>query len=574
MKSKSVKQSLRYKSWKKTQYDKAVRNLKKIINSDYFDSVANSKIAKNMYAYIQSASAIELTLLPKYSETYSDRIQARLIEGAGVAANIRMRKLLKQAVEDLLDLGIQHSILDRLYEFKRVRKILDTQPSTFSSLTGNIVDFVVDDSDYDVAEFNSLDDLSSKELESIIKSEKELNRMADSLDKMEERGELADFPTKNRRLARMSYEERYRFLFLIKDIDNFRARAEASKKDFVANTYLENRRGVLANDFQSKYDDYIKARVASFVAEESRYMTTIKGKDTSAAKATDDIRRKLAEKDRALLKGTLSEKDLRREISRKQRQYENRAQMFLATEVSTAYNFGKLIGFSSLEDLNKRFRWNADWELEVRNSNGDYEVCEACALMDGNTYTVRDLLVIGTQLDVGAGGFGRTRTNRTDFKNPSLPQIPFHPHCACFWSLDDDNMRLDSEQIYEDIPINSVRQLDPEGKIVPKAKGNLAASLAGVGLLVGSAYLLSRSNYWNAFASSVMGRYTFPTKPFTDTVVDTANYVSETYAPDIATAVKNTIMDAAESASVARPISTPAAPTVSTPLPKVPVPTI
>jgi hypothetical protein len=573
MKSKSAKQSLRYKLWKKTQYDKAIRKLKNIINSDYFDSIANTKIAKNIYSYIQDASTMELTLLPKYSEVYSDRIQTRLIEGAGVAANIRMKKLLKQAVDELLDLGIQHSILDRLYEFKRVRKILDNQPANFSSLTGNLVDFVVNDTDYGVAEFNSLDDLTPKELESIIKSEKELNRMADSLDKMEERGELADFPTKNSRIARMSYEERYRFLFLIKDIDNFRARAEASKKKFVADTYLENRRGVLANDFQSKYDDYIKARVASFISEESRYMTSIKGKDASAANATDDIRRKLAEKDRALLKGTLSAKDLRKEISKKQKQYENRAQMFLATEVSTAYNFGKLIGFSSLEDLNKRFRWNADWELQTRNSNGDYEVCDACAAMDGNTYTVRDLLVIGTQLDVGAGGFGKNRSNRTDFKNPSLPQIPFHPMCNCYWTLEDDNMRLDSEQIYEDIPIDSVRQLDPEGKLVPKAKGNLVASLAGVGLLVGSAYLLSRSNYWNAFASSVMGKYTFPTKTFTNTVLDTVDYVTDTYTPDIAKAVTDTVMDAAGSAATARPISVPT-PTVPRVLPDIPVPTI
>lgn len=577
MKSKSAKQSLRYKSWKKTQYDKAIRKLKNIINSEYFDSVANSKIAKNMYDYIQAASTIELTLLPKYSDTYSDRIQTRLIEGAGVAANIRMKKLLKQALEDLLDLGIQHSILDRLYEFKRVRKILDSQPANFSSLTGDIVDFVVDDTDYGVAEFNSLDDLTPTELKSIIKSEKELDRMADSLDKMEERGELTDFPTKNSRIARMSYEERYRFLFLMKDIDNFKARAEASKRQFVANTYLEHRRGVLANDFQSKYDEYIKARVASFINEESRYMTNIKGKQTSASDATDDIRRKLAEKDRAFLKGTLSAKDLRKELSIKQKQYENRAQMILATEVSTAYNFGKLIGFSSLEDLNKRFRWNADWELETRNSNGDYEVCDACAAMDGNTYTVRDLLVIGTQLDVGAGGFGKNR-NRTDFKNPSLPQIPFHPHCNCYWTLEDDNMRLDSEQIYEDIPIDSVRQLDPEGKIVPKAKGNLLASLAGVGLLVGSGYLLSRSNYWNAFASSVMGRYTFPTKTFTDTVLDTVDYVTETYTPDIAKAVTDTVMDAAGSAAVARPIPTPiptlSTPNISTTVQNIPVPTI
>jgi hypothetical protein len=218
--------------------------------------------------------------------------------------------------------------------------------------------------------------------------------------------------------------------------------------------------------------------------------------------------------------------------------------MIIATEVSTAYNFGKLIGFSGMQDLEKKFIWNADWELQFTSQY--YEVCEHCKSMDGREFTVRELLVIGTQLDVGAGGFGKSG-RRTDFKNPSLPMIPSHPHCNCYWTLEQDDRRFESEDIYEDIPIEEINNIDPQRQIIPSTKGNLAMQLAGAGLVVGGAFLLSRSNMWNTFAAALANRNPLPFKQIGDVMDDTLQYVADEFSDDIGVAVSNTVRDIANS---------------------------
>lgn len=549
---KSKQQSVRYRIFKKVEYDRTMSKAKKSLQDIPMLSLAYSKVSRNIANYIKSTPETELILLPLFKEEVIEKKTKELSAGSSQAANIRFRRSLKESVSSLIDLGIKHTILDRLYDFKRVRDVLDGKPGRFSSFNSNIAQFILngDKEEYGIANFNRFDELNKKDQDAIIRADNELNRLSDSLDTLEERGELDKFfSTRRGRIARMSYEERYRFLYLTYDIDNFLQRANASKFSFISDTYIRNRHQVLADDYSGKYDDYIRERIAKFLREESRYISSIKNKEFSVDGLAKDIETQLRLKDK-------NEQGIgRKELNKRKKQYQNRAETIIATETSTAYNFGKLIGFSSLEDINKKFKWNNDWELETRDPEGKYQVCDYCFSMGGKTFTVAELLVIGTQLDRGLGGFGRSGRN-TDFKNPSLPMIPGHPNCACYWTLEDDDMKLTSEQIYDDVPIESVRELDPEGKFLPKAQNTLAQSLLGAGMIVGGAYLLSRTNYWNTFVNNtILKRYTFPIKDITEVVGDTLEYISDNFDDDITQSFVNTVKDATDSATSSRIIS-------------------
>jgi hypothetical protein len=536
-----IKQNLKYSSWKKVEYDKAKRRIRDGLKKDTLKQSAYPKAAENIADYIKNTSELELSLLPRFNQERITSISKRLGEGTGQAANIRMRSVLKDSVTSMLDLGTRHTIMDMLYQIPDVKNIFKRKLTrNFSSLTGDLTTFVLDNAQ--IANFNDYDDLNAKDRKDIEKAEKYLDRMADSLDKLEERGDLDDFPDKLSRLTRQSYEERYRYLYLITNIDNYRKRAEASKNSFVSDEYLRRRHGVLAQDFGSTYDEYIKSILANFLQEESRYMTSIKNKDIRIDELKEDIRRKLMERDINNLTGRVTDERLRETIAKRQQAYENRAEMFIATETSTAYNFGKLIGFSSIEDSNKKFTWNADWELMTRNSSGDYEVCQACSDMDGNTYPLSELIENGVNLDVGPGGYGSNRDNRTDFKNPSIPQIPFHPHCNCYWTFEPDLKQLELEEQGEEAPIDSQQAEQPVDS--PTAgSGNTLATVAGAGLLVGGAFLLSRSNYWQTFLRATSRPYRTTGGALSTIVMDTGSYITREFDDDIATSVLRILLE-------------------------------
>jgi hypothetical protein len=539
--------SLRYRSFKKAQFDKQRRDNLKSMTDKPIDFFADEKIAKNIASYIDKTSIGELDLLYLYSDTALENKITSFLPDVASAAKIRFKKTLRQGYIDFLDLGIQHTILDYLYMLPKVKGVLDKSPARFSSFDGTLTDFVLGNSET-IAEFNSYDDLTKKEKDAIDRADNELNRLANSLDRLGSNGKPGGSSTIDKyalsrtgRLARMSFEERYRFLIIMQDIDNFKKRAEVSKKNFVADTYLDRRYQVLEEDLTGKYNEYVKQRIASFLKEETRYLSTLKGRGASVEELSRDIQAKLAEYDRKVNK--LSKKATQAQTNRTR--YGRRAETIIATEVSTAYNFGKLLGFSGPEDLEKRLTWRADWELQSNRSN--YEVCKYCSLMNGTSYTVRELLVIGTQLDIGAGGFGKDwpAGGRTAFKNPSLPMIPGHPNCSCFWEIAGLEERLTSEELYEDVPIESVKQLDPNALTVPSKAGTLAMQVAGAGLLVGGAFLLARSNLWNTAFSSMFNKntYTFPLVPFDDVLENVVKYSDDVFDDSVTQAVTDTVIN-------------------------------
>jgi hypothetical protein len=533
-----VIKNLRYTSWKKVEFDKLSKKVRGKLKTKAIEEAAYPEIAKNIAKYIKEKSELELVLLPKFSSDRIDSISSDLSKGGSVAAINQMRIVLKESVGSLLDLGVKHTIADMLHTMPKVKKSFSKKSAKFSSLVGDMTSFVLDGA---VAEFNEYDDLNAKDKKDITKSDAYLVRMAESLDKLEERGYFDDFPDKQSRLTRQSYEERYRYLYLITEINNFKKRAEASRNGFVSDEYIKRRHGVLANDFGSSYDNYIKSKIADFIQEESRYMTNIKKKDQGIDKLTDQIRIKLQQRDVDRLKNRLTKSKLQETIAKRQALYESRAEMFIATETSTAYNFGKLLGFSGLEDSNKKFTWNADWELETRNSTGDYEVCKACAEMDGSTYVLSELLVTGTQLDEGAGGYGKNG-NKTDFKNPSLPQIPFHPHCNCYWTYEPDLSNVELEADEETAPVDTIDEQELQSP--PGSAGSVLATAAGVGLLVGGAFLLSRSNYWGAFIRNTsLKNYGTTGGALSKIVLDTSEYIVDEFDDDVSNSVLQTLLE-------------------------------
>jgi hypothetical protein len=506
------------------------------------DFFADERIGVNIAKYINSAPAHELSLLHLYSDAALNTKLDMFLPDVSSAANIRFRKTLREGYSDFFDLGIQHTILDYLYMLPKVKNVLDKSPAKFSSFEGTLTSFVLDEVS-DIAEFNNYNDLTKKEKDAIDRADNELNRLSESLERIDAEGNILSSykETRRGRLARMSFEERYRFLIIMQDIDNFKKRAEASKRTFISDTYLDRRYKVLEEDLTGKYNDYIKNRIASFIKEESRYLTTLKAKGGSVDELAKDITAKLAEYDRKVNKSSKKTTQTAKSKSK----YNTRAESIIATEVSTAYNFGKLIGFSGPEDLDKRLTWRADWELEMVGT--DYEVCKYCSLMNGTSYTVRELLIIGTQLDVGAGGFGAgwPAGARTAFKNPSLPMIPGHPNCNCFWEIEGLEEKLTSKELYEDVPIESVKQLDPEALVVRNQVGSLAMQVAGAGLIVGGAFLLARSNLWNTAFSSMFNKntYTFPLVPFDEVVENVVQYSDGVFTKDVTQAVADTVLD-------------------------------
>lgn len=538
--------SISYSSRKQAEYVALKRKNSKRIDWSIIDNYAYNSIAEKLAKQAQGGITTAQSLLELDT----------LISGSDAAVLIRTKQALKTNLETMIDLGIKHTISDYLYQLPKVRKVLDTKQVSFSSWEGTLTDFVTKNSD--TAEFNkkgrdgnSFDDLTKKEKDAIQRADNELARIAFSLDELEERGLLKDTATRNRRLARMSYEERYRFLLILKDIDNFQQRAAASKSKFIKDTYLDRRQAVLAGDIGKVYNATLKKQIAAFIAEESRYLSSITGKEERVATLTEKIANKLKAFNKKKYNQSKAEADAQLPS------YIARAETIVATETSVAYNFGKLIGFSGPEDLEKEFTWNADWEIQFRDPSGNYQVCEYCRLMDGRKFTVRQLLTIGLQADRGAGGFKGTSRTKTSFKNPAMPMIPGHPNCSCYFSLSYDDRKFDSELLYEDISPEYLEYIDsldigarstvqaPTGS---RIRNDLLMQLLGTGLVVGGAFLLARNNAFQSFASALFNKpLIVQYKPAEKLVSDVLEYGSGVFDDDVMGVLQDTVVDAVQS---------------------------
>lgn len=455
-----------YTSRKKQEYDRTFTKLYKELNDDAIRRQMYKVVSMKLTKYLKDMKTedyVKLKVMPK----------GLLLNNLDIITNDfkiiymnRYRKMLTNLWKGIFDLGIKHQVMDYLYLTGLFNDQLD-KVSKFSSLVHGSL----------IAEFAEGDDANTLDKKAIIRAKVNLAKLQKNLDQLKRQGIYDDVFSRGEGIAaRLTLEQKVVFLQTIQDISNYSKKAEVSKSNFLADNYIQNRIRVLTNDFGNQYDSYIKEQISDYLSRNIEGVRQIRETFTKEQTATQNIYNALVDsgvQDR-INPGAKAERILR-------------------TELSIAYNFGKLAGFTSPEDLTKRFRWNADWELESRKD--DYQVCVPCQDMDGSIWTVAQLLAVGTRLDRGILKYVGNR-GQTDFKNPTLPMIPYHPHCNCYWTFEDNGYQPDEGVI------DALEPMQPTSSVDRLTANTLLGGAAVTGLLVGGTFLLSRSNAWRTFLKS------------------------------------------------------------------------
>lgn len=339
-------------------------------------------------------------------------------------------------------LGTKHTILDILYNLPSLNRIsfktiLDNvqSKSSFSGYIGtnNIAEFI-------------LSEAEKKRREKI------------SISRSSEIG------------SKLNNKQRRVFQDSLQEINNTVRKSEASKKDFIGSEYMKRRLRVLSNDYANSNDREIRKTISKYLKNELNSIQRLR--DTKVD--VNNLRKEI-------------QADLRKKGLFKQKGTSGRAFTILRTELNLAYNFGKLSGFTgSEEDLDRKVMWNADWEMQKKIPN--YVVCSYCKKMNGKVFTVSKLLQMGVILDRGILNYKGASNTKTSFKNPSIPMIPGHPGCSCFWVVLPKKTKLQAEEE------------DTSG--LNKVLSTGLTTIAGVGLLVGAGFLVSRSGLFKQFIKS------------------------------------------------------------------------
>ena len=416
-----------------------------------------------------------------------------ITEGISNIHRARFSRNIKTLWFNAFSLGIKHTVMDILVTTDLFKKEVSTL-SNFGVLGAKEEEEVI-------AEFAAKDNLTPQQKAQITKAKRNLTILRNNIAKLKQSGVLYDsfnLDSSSDKAARLTLEQKLSFLTAVQEINDFTYKADASRKEFLADAYLQQRIRVLTTDYVDSKDTFIKNKIAEYLSTNIEGVKQIRDKNIDAAALTQRITTKLQSSD--------TTKDSSK----------SKADMIVRTELSIAYNFGKLSGFSSAQDNGRKFRWNADWELENRTT--DYVVCKACEGMNGRIYTIRDLLLVGTVLDNGILRY--EGKSRTDFKNPSRPMIPFHPFCSCFWSLEPEDIEEETKEISTDvnIPKTSPTLIDTQL--------NTLNITIGTGLIVGGAFLLARSNAWKAFGTAAKNIPSIDTS-IVDQVTNVSKYVTD-----------------------------------------------
>lgn len=388
--------------------------------------------------------------------------------------------------ESLIDLlwdnafliGIKHCIGDILFNVEPF--------ATKNTQNKKLKEFsLIDES---VAEFTREDDIKENK-----KTLKLLRKNINRLDELN----ISDETIK--KVVNLTATQKLKFLESIQDISNFNKKAQAVKKDYLGSNYIKSRKRVLSLDYARKYDKQVKTIIKDYLNTDLATVKSIRASASNAKQLELNIKQSL------ITKG----------LSNKLSFDTTTARRIVRTELVLAYNFGKLSGFSSEEDLDRQMQWNADWELQ--NKIPGYEVCNACKNMHGRVYTVRYLLEIGSLTDIGILDYNSR--NKTDFKNPSLPVIPFHPSCSCSWQILPKSKEVKA-------PID-----------VTKAVIDAGINIAAAGLIVTGGFLLARSKAFKSFIKTA-SRVSDDVSTVVTKTVNTTTKIGEDVIDDIKIPIK------------------------------------
>jgi len=392
-------------------FSKLINVAFKDINIQQLNTIYYKQLAKKLVKMLQDLPDTVNLDSPFAVAQNQSKIDALFTE-INAMMRLRFRSQLSGIWNKAFDLGLKHQVEDILYSNKSIKKLWDKEfkskkiDSVFSSKTDLVAFF--------------------GQKEEIERAEKEYAKLADSLEKVAKTGKYDNLLDDADVLGRYTPLERAYFLDSLIEISNIKRRAEASKYSYVSDQYMRNRLRVLSQDFADKYDNNTKKAVEKFLLKDVRYVRSIQTNNLIARNAIDSVADDLEKQALEVVNQNGGKKLRKLSYENKQPLYA-RAKAILRTETSIAYNMGKLIGYSSEEDINKKFRWVADWELQ--DTKEGYVVCDACRYMHNEVFTAKTLLAAAMRADTGIINYKGTRRSKTDFKNPSIPVIPFHPNC-------------------------------------------------------------------------------------------------------------------------------------------------
>lgn len=511
-----------YSMSKSKEYNSVLKKSVDFLRKGTDTSSLYNTVAKSLVTKIRALDEDTARVLPTLPKTAKSHILREVNTEAGVVLRGRYSRTIRNLWSDVYRLGKKHSVTDLMFDTGLFDKQLKSGV-TFSSLQGfSLTDLIPTD---DIAEFAD-EELTPAQMRAIARAKRNLTILRNNVNALKNSGVLYnDFVLDNRgsEAGRFTIEQRIKFLEMSQEIDDLLMRAEASEKAFLSDQYLQRRYRVLTDDYANSYDTYIKEQIASYLDRNIEGVKQIRDTEGISTQLLNTISSQLRSTDIELKDPVL------------------KADTILRTELNLAYNFGKLLGYTSPTDKVRRFRWNADWELE--NLKANYLVCTACAQMDGRIYTVEDLLIVGTRLDRGILKYqGQTRTS---FKNPTMPSIPFHPNCQCYWTLvredEVDNIEEATTYIDTTVPPPTPSPLPGSSEDVSRVSSDTATITAATGLLVGGAFLLARSNAWRLFYKTateateqvIKQQVAKPVEEVvTDTFIKVTKYIRQEVSPE------------------------------------------
>jgi len=505
-----------------------IAKLKKVHQAQYFkllaqnivkldDTSGATIIAEGIYKQIVDRTselniqqAMLFTSLP---ESYLQVQFGDIFNKSALQFGSKYRLQLLSIWKDTLDMGRRHQVEEILWQFPVFRPSLLKDESTriagFS--TASLASSVLEQLDSSVAEFSPQDDRN------IALAKRKQLELAANIDLLKAEGVYRRVDTSDKLVARMSINEKYRFLSNLDYIANYSRKAEAANKYFLGRNYLSNRASVLSTQYSFAQNNSVRSNVADYLKNDSTSLGNLRNKSQSV--------QTLIAKVEAKLKKPVLGKSLEPEKANAQ------AKTVIRTELALAYNFGKIAGFMAPEDREQEFKWNASFELEGKKIG--YRVCTFCERQDGIIRTAGEIMAAGQSTDTDILNYD-SKSNTTKWKDESNPQIVAHPNCSCFWEL------VPNRDMEELLPIAAAVPT-PTPTVVTEESSLLPQVIAG-GLLVAGGFLLSRSNAWKSFASIADDLPADVFDPI-DNVIEVVNSVDE----DVANTVRKVVSSIANS---------------------------
>jgi hypothetical protein len=419
------KQSNSFKEFKTQEYFKAlaesVLQVRRAINSDFAKNTFIDELAKWIAKSNASIYEVPSTIFDKFAEKNVGDITAKYFAKVQVEFN----KVLTTNFESMIKLALRHQMYDYLYEYgdDDIRKYFDSVV-----ITEDTKELSAEFASYEEENKNKIRySLTKRAVENLLKQRAEQTNIND-VAKIQERVKIADEVSRNvYMLNKISDSTNSAKAAMM----NFLYGSSDEKQNFISSNYLGKRRRVLQASYSTESNKQIRKAVALFLADNREYITNIKSQ------------RNKYEYDLNLLKVRIRN-IINKDVQGFQNAFKQQSpDAIIKTELSIAYNFGKIAAFGGLSDRYKRFKWNVDREyalisrykrLASGSKRADPVPCLDCETQDGLEYYLFEILE--NQRNNG-DVLNYKKGNPTVWRNHSKPSIPFHVQCQC-WTASSD----------------------------------------------------------------------------------------------------------------------------------------